>query len=256
MPVRVVVALFGALEAVALGVVALSGVDRRLLVLRRGEPVGREQPLVPFSHFALHPEIIRLVLAVVAPEIALFRAGRLVGVGRLALVLVGPRILVPCVLPIVVLPAADRGDPFAVPQPGHGVLAGVLDDNLAVQIGVFPATAVLRRPLEVEQRTGVVVHHALARAGKRRVVRIRRGVVVVVRVHRAGRRAVIADVVTRVGVVLRVEQAVVVAHVALHLVELVVAAADVVQVEIGARARRGQRCAEEGEREEQERRQW
>ena len=45
-------------------------------------------------------------------QTAYLQQRRLVGVGRLALVLVGPRILVPCVLPIVVLPAADRGDPF------------------------------------------------------------------------------------------------------------------------------------------------
>mmetsp|Transcript_51004 Transcript_51004/g.128734 ORF Transcript_51004/g.128734 Transcript_51004/m.128734 type:complete len:232 (+) Transcript_51004:2630-3325(+) len=206
MPIRVVVPLLRALQPVAVvGVVVPPGVlprGRRAAVVV-DLLVRCVEPIVAFPGLASRVIFERLMLAE--------REVRGVLLGR-RLLLAARGVLV-----------AALG---AIAEAAVVGLSHVLQDHLAPQVGMPNAAAVLRIPLDVEFRTLVVGHDSLHGPGL---------ILVVVPIAvLADRIALVANLIARRSIVLRVEEAVVVLHVVALLGELVVGSSWIVQVDVRA----------------------
>ena len=196
-PVGVVVALLGTLEAAprAGGVLARKA---RAVAVTEEVLVGGVQALVTLSLKAILVPSKRLVHAEL-------RVGRTRGGG------------------------GHRGGRPAVAQVRIAQLevllvAHVLQDQLALDIGLRRTTAVLVGPLDVEVRALVEIHDALAGSRGRRVVgAIRIG---------AHRFAIVTHLIASFRIVLAVEQPVLVLSLVAHLVQLVVRSARMVHIQV------------------------
>jgi hypothetical protein len=191
-PVRVVVALLGTLEAAPVAVGILPRVDGEFAVAAE-VLVGDVEAFVARAHRAVLVKRERLVHTVLGVLIALLRGRDAVG-GR------------------------------AIPQIGSGVLAHVLQHQVALDIFLSIAAAVLVGPLESKPGAFVEVHLALAGALL--------GLVVIVVSVGAGGLAVVTHLIPACSVVLGVEQPILVPGVVGDLIQLVVGASRVVHVEV------------------------
>mmetsp|Transcript_51188 Transcript_51188/g.146141 ORF Transcript_51188/g.146141 Transcript_51188/m.146141 type:complete len:240 (+) Transcript_51188:477-1196(+) len=218
-PVRVVITLLWTLETVPVPSILVP-----VRVLPRGcgtavvphVLISRVQPLVPFTSFASQVVVQRLVL----PQA---RVGGRGGLRRLGLP--ACRVLV----------ATLR----AIPEARVVVLGHVLEDHLAAHIALPKPTAMLHVPLHIELRALIEGHHALHCTP--------RGCIVVAVTVLADRSAVVTNLVARLIVVLRVEDAVCIVHRVALLGKLVVGASRVVQVDVSLAKREQPHSEEDGE---------
>ena len=120
----------------------------------------------------------------------------------------------------------------------RSVVAHVLDDDFTLYVALFAAASVLIGPLQLEDAALVEVHLTLRGSGQAAVV------LGAARVEAAGALAngvtSVADLIAAGVVVLRVEETVVVLDVVVLLVELVVGASRVVEVDVSEQQRRGE----------------
>ena len=112
----------------------------------------------------------------------------------------------------------------AIPEIGIVGVGHVLQDDLAVKVGMTHAAAVLHVPVDVEFGALVILHGPFGGT-------LLRHVIVVVLVL-ARWLAIVADLIARGCIVLRVEQAIGVLHVVALLTQLVVGASGAVEVHV------------------------
>mmetsp|Transcript_75071 Transcript_75071/g.217913 ORF Transcript_75071/g.217913 Transcript_75071/m.217913 type:complete len:851 (+) Transcript_75071:1956-4508(+) len=209
-PIRVIVALLRALQTSSVAVVVLPGCRGADVVIQVA--VRGVEALVPLPL----PASVVILEGLVAP----------------ALKVIGSLAVRPLRVPLVPARGAApaRVQVAAVAKPGlrfvglHVGIAHVLDDQLALRVRARVSATVLRGPLELQLRAVVEVHRTLLRALLR--------VGVVVACVLAIRHAIVANHVPASGVVLRVEQAVLVLGVVRLLRQPVVRPARILHVEV------------------------
>ena len=204
MPIRIIVPLLRTFQAVALLPTATAVAVR--ILPRRGRstiflylPVGSVEALVALARNASLVEVQGFVVS------SRSLCGPLLG----GIVVIATGSVLAC----------------AIAKIAILVFIHILQDYLALQVRVASATAVLVMPFDIQLGVLIELHGPFCST-------LLSHIVVVVPVL-AGGLAVISDLISRSGVVLRVEETIGVLHVVALLVQLVVGATRVVQVHVG-----------------------